>query len=400
MTVVLEDVKKAYNTLKGSVKRTALADCPALSEITGNEVYLKLENLQKTGSFKIRGALNKISNLTEDEKSKGVIASSAGNHAQGVALGAKAMGIKATIVMPKNAPLAKISATRGYGAEVILHGPVYDDAYEKACEIQKATGATFIHPFDDECVIAGQGTVALEILEDLKDVDVIVVPVGGGGLLAGIAVAVKSINPDIKVIGVEASNAASMKAAIQKGYVHGIKTNATIADGIAVRKAGELTYGLIKEYVDEIVTVTESEIAQAILFLIEKNRVVTEGAGAASLAAILSGKLEMTGKKIVSIISGGNIDVNFMERILNEALIKEGRRFRFRVDIPDRAGALQDLLQGITNQNANIIQIYQSMFRENLEIGKYEMDLVIECADMEHREIIKRELIDAGYDIY
>jgi threonine dehydratase len=400
MTVKLEDVKKAYDTLNGSVKRTALDECSILEEMTGNKVYLKLENLQKTGSFKVRGALNKISNLTDEEKSKGVIASSAGNHAQGVALGAKAMGIKATIVMPKNAPLAKISATRGYGADVILHGPVYDDAYAKACEIQKETGATFVHPFDDKHVIAGQGTIGLEILEDLEDVDAIVVPIGGGGLLAGVAVAVKSINPSIKIIGVEASNAASMKAAIQKGYVHEINTKSTIADGIAVRKAGEITYELIKEYVDEIVTVTESEIAQAILFMIEKNRVVTEGAGAASLAAIISGKIKMTGKKIVSIISGGNIDVNFMERILNEALIKEGRRFRFRVDIPDRAGALQDLLEGITNQNANIIQIYQSMFRENLEIGKYEMDLVIECADMNHREIIKSQLIDAGYDIY
>lgn len=400
MTVTLEDVKKAHETLKGVVKRTALDDCPILEEITGNEVYLKLENLQRTGSFKVRGALNKISNLTDEEKSKGVIASSAGNHAQGVALGAKSMGINATIVMPKSAPLAKVSATRSYGAEVVLHGPVYDDAYAKACEIQKETGATFVHPFDDKHVIAGQGTIGLEILEDLEDVDAIVVPVGGGGLLAGIAVAVKSINPSIKIIGVEASNAASMKSAMQKGYVHEINTNSTIADGIAVRKAGELTYELIKKYVDQIVTVTESEIAQAILFLIEKNRVVTEGAGAASLAAIISGKFRMKGKKIVSIISGGNIDVNFMERILNEALIKEGRRFRFRVDIPDKAGALEDLLKGITNQNANIIQVYQSMFRENLDIGKYEMDLVIECADMEHREMIKRELIDAGYDIY
>ncbi len=398
--VTLESIKKAYETVKDSVKRTSIVECPTLGEMTGNKVFFKLENLQKTGSFKIRGALNKIANLSEEEKKNGVIASSAGNHAQGVALGATASGIKSTIVMPATAPLAKVWATKNYGAEVVLHGSVYDDAYAKACELQKETNATFLHPFDDEYVISGQGTIGLEILEDLEDADIVVAPIGGGGILAGIATAVKAIKPSIKVIGVEAANAASMKAAVEKGEVHTINSSPTIADGIAVRRAGDLTYEIIKENVDEIVTVTESEISQGLLFLMEKSKVVAEGAGATPVAALLAGKIDAKDKKIVSVISGGNIDINLMERILNQALIKEGRRFRFKVRITDKAGELERLLKLVAEKNANILTLNQSMYRENLEIGMQEVNLVVECFNLEHKAELKASLIDGGYDIF
>jgi len=398
--VTIDDIKKAYETVKDSIKRTALVECPTLEELTGNKVFFKLENLQKTGSFKVRGAFNKIANLTDEEKANGVIASSAGNHAQGVALGATASGIKSTIVMPATAPLAKVWATKNYGAEVVLHGSVYDDAYAKACEIQKETGATFLHPFDDKYVIAGQGTIGLEILEDLENVDVIVVPIGGGGILAGIATAVKALKPSVKIIGVEAANAASMKAAIEKNEVHTIDSTPTIADGIAVRRAGDLTFEIIRDTVDEIVTVTESEISQALLFLMEKSKVVAEGAGATAVAAVLSGKVQEKGKNIVSVISGGNIDINLMERILNQALIKEGRRFGFKVRIHDKAGELERLLKLIATNNANILTLYQSMYRENLDIGMQEVDLVIECFNTEHREQVKVALAEANYNIF
>lgn len=399
MTVTLETIKEAKKTIENSVKRTPLIECPTLEKELGGKVYFKLENLQKTGSFKVRGALNRIANLTEEEKKKGVIASSAGNHAQGIALGATAQGIKSTIVMPETAPIAKVSATKGYGAEVVLHGAVYDDAFAKACEIQKATGAVFLHPFDDEYVIAGQGTIGIEILEDMADIDAVLVPIGGGGILAGIATAVKGINPNVKVIGVEAENAASMTAALAKGECCEVCATPTIADGIAVKKVGCKTLELVKQYVDEVVTVSEAEIADAILFLMERSKVVAEGAGATPVAAILSGKVDCKGKKTCAVVSGGNIDINLVERVLNRALINKGRRHQFKVKIQDKFGEVEKLLGLLTANRANILHITQSMYNGDLGITMQEVTLVIECSDMNHRDEVINKIKAAGYEI-
>lgn len=399
-TFTLEDILKAKEVISDSIKRTPVVECPTLKELTGNSVFFKLENLQKTGSFKIRGALNKIANLTDEEKKAGVIASSAGNHAQGVALGASAQGIKATIVMPATAPLAKIAATRSYGAEVVLEGEVYDDAYRKACEIQKETGATFLHPFDDKYVMAGQGTIGLEILEDIPDVDIVLVPIGGGGIVSGIAKAIKSLRPEAKVIGIEACNAASMFEALKKKEVCEICSKPTIADGIAVRKAGCNTFEVVKECVDEILTVTEDEIAKAILFLMEKSKVVAEGAGATPLAAILAGKIDVKNKKICAVISGGNIDINLVERVLNKALILEGRRYGFSVVLNDKAGEMSKVVAAICEMKANILSVNQTMYNARLGITSQEAKFVLECFDEEHKNRIKAKLEELGYKIY
>lgn len=399
MEVTLETIKKAKKQIENSIKRTPLIECPTLEEQVGGKIFFKLENLQKTGSFKIRGALNRIANLTEEEKKKGVIASSAGNHAQGIALGATAQGIKATIVMPETAPIAKVTATKGYGADVVLCGTVYDDAFAKACEIQKETGAVFLHPFDDEYVIAGQGTIGIEILEDVKDMDTVLVPIGGGGILAGIATAVKSINPNIRVIGVESENAASMTEALKRGECCEVCAKPTIADGIAVRKVGCKTLELVKKYVDEVVTVSEAEIADAILFLMEKSKVVAEGAGATPLAAILAGKVDCKGRKTCAVISGGNIDINLVERVLNRALINKGRRHQFKVKIQDKFGEVEKLLGLLTANRANILHITQSMYNGDLGITMQEVTLVIECSDMSHRDSVINKIKEAGYEI-
>jgi threonine dehydratase len=398
-SVKLEDIKKAQEVLKSVIKETSLLECKELSNMTGGNVYLKAENLQLTGSFKIRGAYNKITNLSDKEKAAGVIASSAGNHAQGVALSATKLGIKSTIVMPEIAPLAKVAATKNFGAEVVLHGSVYDDAYGKACEIQKETGATFLHPFDDKHVIAGQGTIGLEILEQLKDVDVVLVPIGGGGILAGISTAIKSIKPDVTVIGVEAAHAPCMKSAIEKNEVYTIDTKPTIADGIAVRRAGDLTYKIIKENVDEFVTVTEEEISKAILLLLEKGKIVAEGAGAVSVAALMNSKLNLQGKNIVSVISGGNLDVNLMERILNKALISENRRYTLKVKLVDKSGEMTKLLGVIAGLKANILTLNQTMYKNSLAIGEQEVKLTLETFDRDHTDEIVSKLIAEGYEI-
>lgn len=398
--LTLEDIKKANETIKGSLKRTPVVECPTLKEITGNNIFFKLENLQRTGSFKLRGALNKIANLTEKEKKRGVIASSAGNHAQGVALGALEQGIKATIVMPATAPISKIAATRGYGATVVLEGEVYDDAYRKACEIQKETGATFLHPFDDKYVMAGQGTIGLEILEDIPDVDVVLVPIGGGGIIAGISKAIKSLKPDVKIIGVEAENAASMQEALKLGSASEIKTSPTIADGIAVRKVGEKTFEVVKECVDEIVTVSDDDVSRAILFLMEKSKIVAEGAGATAVAAVLSGKVKGKNKKVCAVISGGNIDINLVERVLNKALLLEGRRYAFSVEIKDKVGELDKIVSTICKMNANILSLNQTMYSRNLGVTSQKAKFVLECYDEKHQNEIKEKLESMGYIIY
>ena len=397
--VTFDMIKEAAETIKGSVKRTQIIECPTMEKLTGNKVFFKLENLQKTGSFKVRGALNKIMHLTDEEKARGVIASSAGNHAQGVALGATNLGIKSTIVMPGTAPLSKVVATRGYGAEVVQVGTVYDDAYKKACEIQAETGATFLHPFDDPYVIAGQGTIGMEIIEDLEDVDMVIVPIGGGGIASGIAKAVKSLKPSVKMVGVEAENAASMLEAVKQGCPCTIKTTPTIADGIAVARAGQLTCEMIRDYVDEIVTVSEDDIARAILFLMEKGKVVAEGAGATPVAALLAGKIKEQGQNICCVISGGNSDINMIERIINKALILEGRKAEFNVVVPDRAGELFKVLQVLADKKANILRINQSMYKTGIKINNQVAKIVIECANAEHRNEIAVAIREAGFEL-
>ncbi|MGO2118161.1 MAG: threonine ammonia-lyase [Fusobacterium sp.] len=397
--VTIEMIKEAAKTIKSSIKRTQTLECPSLFEKTGNKVFLKLENLQKTGSFKIRGAMNKIMNLTDEEKSHGVIASSAGNHAQGVALGATALGIKSTIVMPGTAPFSKVIATKAYGAEVVQVGTVYDDAYKKACEIQKETGATFIHPFDDPYVIAGQGTIGLEILEDINDVDIVLVPIGGGGICSGIAKAIKTLKPSTKIIGVEPANAASMMEAVKEGCPCTIKTSPTIADGIAVARAGDLTCRMISKYVDEIVTVTEGEIAGGILYLLEKGKILAEGAGASTVAAVLSGKIKEKNKKVCCIISGGNADINAIERIINTALIHEGRKVEINVELLDKVGELEKLLMILSENKANILRINQSMYREDAKMNSQVATIAIECKDATHRDNIIAKLKSAGYNL-
>lgn len=397
--VTFDMIKEAADTIKGSVKRTQIVECPTMEALTGNKVYFKLENLQKTGSFKIRGALNKIMHLTDEEKARGVIASSAGNHAQGVALGATNLGIKSTIVMPGTAPLSKVVATRNYGAEVVQVGTVYDDAYKKACEIQAETGATFLHPFDDPYVIAGQGTIGMEIIEDLENVDMVIVPIGGGGIASGIAKAVKTLKPSVKMVGVEAENAASMLEAVKEGCPITIKTTPTIADGIAVARAGQLTCEMIRDYVDEIVTVSEDDIARAILFLMEKGKVVAEGAGATPVAALLAGKIQEKGQNICCVISGGNSDINMIERIINKALILEGRKAEFNVVVPDKAGELFKVLQVLAEKKANILRINQSMYKTGIKINNQVAKIVIECADEHHKNEIAVAIREAGFEL-
>ena len=355
LKVNLEDVKKAEEVLKSIVKETPLQESKELSAKLGANVYYKCENLQKTGAFKIRGAYNKIMKLDDEAKKKGLIASSAGNHAQGVALGAKMTGINATIVMPATAPLAKVTATKGYGAEVVLNGEVYDDAYAKAVEIQKETGATFLHPFDDEYVIAGQGTIGLEIFKQLNEnVDTILCPIGGGGIIAGIAVAAKGLNPNVKIIGVQTSNIPSMKVSKENGKVTTAFNGATIADGIAVKTPGNTTFEIINELVDEVITVSEEEIAQGMLFLMEHQKVVAEGAGAVTTAALLSGKYKpQKDENVVCVISGGNVDVNTLYRVIGVGLAAEGRRYSFSATMTDKPGGFLELISIISKSNAN-----------------------------------------------
>lgn len=396
--VTLEDVKKAQDTIKDIVKKTDILESTKLSSMTGANVYYKCENLQKTGSFKVRGACNKIANLTDEEKANGVIASSAGNHAQGVALGAKMNGIEATIVMPQTAPLAKVTATKSYGANVVLEGLVYDDAYAKALEIQKETGATFLHPFNDEYVIAGQGTIALEIFEQMNNkVDTILCPIGGGGIIAGVAVAAKALNPNVKIIGVQTANIPSMHESMKAGKVTTAFKATSVADGISVKTVGELTFSIVKDLVDDVILVEEGEIAEGLLFLMENQKVVAEGSGAVTTAAILSGKyIPKKNENVVCIISGGNIDINTLNRIIAIGLAKSGRRFSFSTNIKDKPGGLGELTRIIGGEDANIITANLSATDE---IGVLNANMTLETFDHDHIERIKKAVSEAGFTI-
>ena len=398
--LTLDKVKHAQSVLKDATRKTNLIYSSVLSKNTGCELYLKSENLQRTGSFKIRGAYYKISQLSDEDKAKGVIACSAGNHAQGVALASKRFGIKAKICMPDSAPISKVEATKSYGAEVILVPGVYDDAHNEAERLKEKFGYTFIHPFDDDDVIAGQGTVGLEIMEELSDADAIVVPVGGGGLIAGVAFAAKSLNPKIKVYGVQSSGAPSMLNSLLEHKILTLPSVSTIADGIAVKEPGSLTYALCKKYVDDIVTVTDEQVSAAILTLIEKQKMIAEGAGAVALAAVMFNKIhEIAGKKVVSVISGGNIDVTILSRVINRGLLMSGRCFTFTVELIDKPGQLVEVSSIIAKCGGNVTGVLHERSNEGSGINDCLLRIQVETRNFEHIQQIKSNLKARGFKL-
>lgn len=363
------------------------------------QVYLKPENLQHTGAFKLRGAYYKISQLTPEEAQKGVIACSAGNHAQGVALSATANGIKSIICLPAGAPISKVEATKRYGADVCLVKGTYDDAYQRALQLRDEKGYTFVHPFDDELVIAGQGTIGLELMEQLPKMDAVIVPIGGGGLISGVAYAVKSLNPDIKVYGVQAAGAPSMFNSIHGHEIQTLTEVSTIADGIAVKTPGEHTYEICSKYVDEIVTVTDDEISSAILTLIEQQKLIAEGAGAVSVAAAMFNKVPVKGKKVVCLVSGGNIDVTILSRVINRGLLKAGRSADITIALMDKPGQLSMISDIIAQKGGNVVAVHHDRADLDMDINACYLHLVMETRDHDHVEEIKRALIEAGFDI-
>lgn len=395
MMLTLSMVYEAQRELRDIARITPLTPAPSM----GENVYIKAENLQLTGSFKLRGAYNKLCSLTEEEKSRGVIACSAGNHAQGVALSAAKMGVKAVICMPAGAPLAKVEATKSYGAEIVLVDGVYDDAAREAERLMQEHGYTFAHPFDDPYVIAGQGTIALEILNQLPEVEQIVVPIGGGGLISGIAFVVKQIKPSCRVIGVQAAGAPGMYNALQAGTVTELQDVATIADGIAVKKPGELTFACCQKYVDEVVTVTDAEIASAILALMESQKTVAEGAGATPLAAVMFGKVDTREKKTVCVVSGGNIDVSILSRVITKGLTKSGRITELTTKVVDQPGHLTNLLQVVGSTGANIMSVEHKREAKSSEVSKCVVSMVLETRNTEHVQQIRDAISQAGYEI-
>lgn len=394
------EFQAAAERLKNVIHMIPLSTSKTFSEMSGAEVFLKYENQQKTGSFKVRGAYNKIMKRNEEGGLKAVVASSAGNHAQGVAFAAAQIGVPATIVMPRSTPIAKVSATEGYGAEVVLHGAVYDDAYAKACEIMEERGAEFIHPFDDEDVMAGQGTIGLEILSDLPTVDMIFVPAGGGGLISGVAACVKQINPRIQIVGVQAEGARAIVDSFrQDDGVHASASARTIADGIAVKTPGSKTMGYINQFVDRVVTVSDAEIAASILLLLERTKQVVEPAGAASLAAVLNNKVDTRGKKVVCVLSGGNIDVSFIHKVVEKGLVTRGRHMKFSTIMPDAPGSLERFAHLVAEQNANVILFNHDRVQADLDIGDAVIQVVCEVGGVEHGRRLLDALTRAGYQL-
>ena len=395
--VTLRTIQEASKRIRSSIFVSPFMRSETFSQLTGNSIFLKLENLQMTGSFKERGALNRILLLTDDERRRGVIAASAGNHAQAVAYHATKRGIASQICMPLTTPLVKVSATRGHGAEVILFGANYDEACQEALRRCEQQGLTFIHPFDDEAVIAGQGTLGIEMLEQVKDLDALVIPIGGGGLIAGVACAVKEMKPKIRVVGVQTSKLPSMKAAVEKKMVVTLPAEKTIADGIAVRSAGVHTFPLVRKYVDEIVTVDEEEIANAILLLLEKEKTLTEGAGAVAAAAVLNKKTADAGKKLGVLISAGNIDVTLLARIIERGLVKDGRMVRLRIHLPDHPGALVRLSTVIAEHKVNIVETSFNRSYYGVVLGDTAIDITMETRGPQHIAELKAALDAAGY---
>ena len=399
MDLELNEIELAAKRLEGTIHRTPVERSKTFSELAGADVYLKYENQQKTGSFKIRGASNKIAALAERGEVKSVVASSAGNHAQGVAYAAHVHGIPATIVMPKAAPISKAQATEGYGARVVLHGDCYDDAYNKAIEIQQEEGATFLHPFDDPEVIAGQGTIGFEILHDLPTVDIIIVPAGGGGLLAGVAACIKQINPRVKVIGVQAEGANPICRSFHEKKDISLDSVSTIADGIPGKHPGKLTMELINKYADDVVTVSDAEISAAILLLMERSKQIVEPAGATPLAAVLNGKVDVKGKKVVCVLSGGNIDVSFIHRIIEIGLASRQRKLKFKTTLLDIPGSLVHLSQVLADASANIVMVQYDRVDADLNPDEVIIHIACEVGGKEHGEKVVKKLSDNGYKI-
>ncbi|MFV2047146.1 threonine ammonia-lyase [Metabacillus sp. YM-086] len=395
----LNDFFNARERFKGIVHTTPLDHSKTFSHLAQNEVYLKLENLQKTGSFKVRGSYNKLISLTKEELNKGVVAASAGNHAQGVAYSSQMLGISCTIVMPKGAPLSKVLATKQYGAKVILEGAVFDEALAYALEYCDSIGATFIHAFDDEEVIIGQGTVGVEIMEQLPDVDAIVCPVGGGGLIAGVAKAVKESNPNVSVYGVQTLACPSMKQSLLEKKPVMVEATPTMADGIAVKKPGQKTFDIIKEYVDDIVCVDEMEIARTMLMVLERSKLLVEGSGASSLAALLYKKLGLKDKKVIAVLSGGNVDVNFIARIIERGLVESGRYAHFSITLKDKPGELQKVLSSITDLNANVQYVNLQHIGKHIYPGFAQLEISVETKNHDHIEELHKVLKNKGYSV-
>lgn len=393
----LEDIRNAHDALQNIAHVTPLDYSQTFSDLTQHSVYLKLENLQKTGSFKVRGAFNKILSLSEEERAQGVIAASAGNHAQGVAFASLKAQLECTIVMPERAPLAKVQATKSYGANVVLHGETFDDAMDHANRLQQETGAVFVHAFEDEKIITGQGTIGLEILEQLPEVEVIVCPIGGGGLISGIASAVKAMKPSVRIYGVEAAACPSMLSRLKGKNMTDHAGTKTIADGIAVKHPGELTYEIVNKTVDDIVTVDDLEMTRTMLHLLERNKLLVEGSGAAALAALVYKKLPIEKKKVVAIISGGNVDVHFMSRIIEHGLVEAGRFVKLSTLVTDQPGHLSRLLNIIAEEQANVISIEHYRISPRVIPGQTEIQLSLETKDRHHITEIEQALKQAGY---
>ena len=396
--LTLDKIYHAAFVLKDVIRHTELVPAPNVNK--NATVYLKPENLQLTGSFKVRGSYYKISQLSEEEKSKGVSACSAGNHAQGVALAATKNGIKSLICLPDCAPISKIEATKGYGADICLVPGVYDDAYKRAIELRDEKGYTFIHPFDDEDVIAGQGTIGLELIDQMKDVDAVIVPIGGGGLISGVAFAIKSLNPNIKVYGVQAAGAPSMKNSVEHKHIERLDAVSTIADGIAVKQPGENTFNLCSKYVDQIVTVTDDEVSSAILTLLEKQKLITEGAGAVAVAAAMFNKVPIEGKKVICVVSGGNIDVNILDRVVKRGLMTSGRTALLKVELLDKPGQLVQISSIIAELGGNVIGVHHERSNANLAITGCFIRISLETRNFEHVEQIKNAIKEAGFTIW
>lgn len=395
--LTLDKIYHAAFVLKNVARKTDLIAAPNMGG--SGEMYLKTENLQITGSFKLRGAYYKISQLTDEEKARGIIACSAGNHAQGVALAATENGIRSTICMPDGAPISKVEATKRLGAEVCLVKGAYDDAYEYARQLQEETGATFIHPFDDEQVIAGQGTIGLEILDQLADVDAVLVPIGGGGLISGVAFAIKSLRPDVKVYGVQAAGAPSMFNSLNAHEQITLSSVSTFADGIAVKHPGDITFSMVEKYVDAVVTVTEDEIAAAILALIEKQKLIAEGAGAVAVAAAMFDKVDLKGKKAVCLVSGGNIDVNILSRVITRGLVMSGRNTNLMIALEDKPGQLQGVSEIISRCGGNVVSVHHDRGDASMAITSCFLKLGLETRDAEQIQQIREELTKAGFTL-
>lgn len=397
MAVTLQDVQYAKRRIQDFIYLSPARHSDALSKMTGQQVFLKLDNLQRTGAFKERGALNRILTLTDDEKRRGVIAASAGNHAQAVAFHATQRRIRSRIVMPLMTPLVKVSSTANFGAEVVLHGANYDEACAEALRLGEADGMTFLHPFDDDAVIAGQGTIGLELLEQVADLEAIVVPIGGGGLIGGVACAIKESNSKVRVIGVQTERLPSMLRATEAGAPVTIPAQATIADGIAVRRSGDRTLPLVQRYVDEIVTVEEEEIAKAILALLEREKTLAEGAGAVALASLLQHKTSLDGQRTAVLVCGGNIDVSLLAKIIERGLVKDGRHTRLRIHLTDRPGSLHQLTRIIADARANIVQTSYDRSHYGVNLGDTVIDVTLETRGFEHNEELAKMLTDGGY---